>query len=50
LAAPAPPQVFGEVQVPQFSVPPQPSPMSPQLAGPPGTVVQVYGVQPVLPH
>jgi hypothetical protein len=33
LAVPPPPQVCGEVQLPQFSVPPQPSPIIPQLSG-----------------
>ena len=28
---PAPPQLCGEVQVPQFSMPPQPSDQNPQL-------------------
>jgi hypothetical protein len=38
---PPPPQVSGAVQVPQLRVPPQPSPISPQLAL---TMAQVRGV------
>src|ERR1700677_3721753 len=42
LAIPPPPQVAGEVQVPQLSVPPQPSPVVPQLTP---RAPQVVGTQ-----
>jgi hypothetical protein len=41
-AVPAPPQRYGELQVPQSSSPPHPSPTGPQLAP---TDAQVRGVQ-----
>jgi hypothetical protein len=42
LGTPAPPQMYGALQVPQSSEPPQPSPMRPQLAP---AVAHVFGVQ-----
>ena len=43
LVVPPPPQVCGAVQVPQFSVPPQPSASEPQFFP---CAAQVVGVQP----
>jgi hypothetical protein len=47
LFGPAAPQVCPLAQVPQATVPPQPSPMKPQLAP---SVVQVFGLQLPLPQ
>jgi hypothetical protein len=44
---PAPPQVCGAVQVPQFCVPPQPSPETPQDRP---SAAQFFGVQAAVPH
>jgi hypothetical protein len=47
LAVPPPPQVAGEVHVPQLSVPPQPSLMDPQLSP---CAAHVVGVHVPPPH
>src|SRR5215468_6383034 len=47
LATPPPPQVWGAVQVPQVSVPPQPSAMLPQVVP---CAAHVVGVHVALPH